>query len=182
MFKNKKGSEFVGIRNYMNQKGEVSNQTLNVGIDVLKAKQKDLKALQNLSISELKKIADANKIDLKIAESALSELLMSELKNVSTEKELRTKASQAQADTYTYINKGMKIHNETGALYVSGFVVSKTVIVEGEYKTVNSADKTIMKNLIKKHLNFKMNSFRSFSFVNADSYKINGTEIILLRS
>lgn len=179
MFKSSKGTEFIGIRNYTNQKGEVSNQTLNVGVDVLKAKKADLKALQNLSIDQLKAIADTKGISLQVAESAFSELLMSELKNVSTEKELRTKQSQAQSEAYLHINKGMKFHKETGALYVSGFVVAKTVLVEGEYKPVNSSDKTIMKNLLKKHLNFKMNAYRSFTFADAKSYKINGNEIIL---
>lgn len=179
MYKSLKGTELIGIRNYTSSKNEVSNQTLNVGVDVLEAKKKDLKDLQNLSIDDLYAIADQKQIKHEIADKAIAELIVSGLKNVSTEIENRTAASQAQTKAYEHINKGMKILKETGALYVAGFVMNKTVLVAGEYKSVNSQDKTIMKDAIKKHLNFRMNKYRSFVFVDAQSYKINGTEIII---
>lgn len=179
MFRSEKGSEFIRIKNYTNANGEISHQTLNVGIDVLNAKKKDLKSLQSVTIEKLYEIADKKGIDKKIAETALSELLASQLKNVSTEIENRTVNSQAQSDAYVHINKGMKVLKDSGVLYVAGFVVDKTVIVKGEYKTVNSQDKTIMKDAIKKELNLKMNAYRSFVFKNAEAYKINGNDIEL---
>ena len=179
MFKSEKGTEYVGIRNYTSSKDEISNQTLNAGISVLNAKKLDLKSLQAMSIENLYEIADDKKIDRSIADKAIAALLISELKNVSKEKENRTAASQAQTDAYTYINKGMKIHKESGVLYVCGFVENKEVLKEGIYKTVNSADLTIMKNAIKKALKFKMLKYRNFVFKNADSYKIAGNEIIM---
>lgn len=180
MFKSEKGAEFVGIRNYLSSKGEISNQTLNCGIDVLNAKKKDLSSLQNLSIENLYEIADDKKIDRKIADKAIAELLVSGLKNVSTEIENRTIASQAQTKAYTHINKGMKVLKDSGVLFVSGFVVNKEILVDGEYKTVKSQDKTIMKNAIKKALDFKMNKYRTFTFKDASSYKINGSVLIVI--
>lgn len=180
MFKSEKGSEFVGIRNYTSSKNEVSNQTLNVGIDVLKAKEKDLVSLKGLSIDGLYEIADALKIDHKIADKAIAELLLSGLKNVSTEIENRTLQSQAQTNAYVYVNKGMKVLKETGHLYVSGFVIAKTVLTEGIYPTVNKQAKTIIKDAVKNHLNLKMLKYRTFIFKDAESYKINGTELIVL--
>ena len=179
MYKSEKGSEFIGIRNYLSSKGEISNQRLNIGVSVLNAKEKDLETLKGLSIDSLYVIANGLKIDHSIADEALFEMLISSTKNVSKELENRTAQSQGQTNAYTHINKGMKILTESGALYVSGFVTAKTVLVKGEYKTVNKQDKTKIKDAVKKHLDFKMNHFRSFIFKNADNYKINGNEIIV---
>jgi predicted DNA binding protein len=181
MFKSEKGAEFVGIRNYTSSKSEVSNQTLNVGIDVLKAKEKDLETLKGLTIDSLYVIADDHKIDHKIADKALAELLLSGTKNVSKEIENRTIQSQSQTNAYTHVNKGMKILNESGYLYVSGFVVAKEIIKDGIYPTVNKQAKTIIKDAIKKELKFKMNKYRSFIFKEAESYRINKNEIHILR-
>ena len=180
MYKSKKGSEFVGIRNYTSSKSELSNQTLNVGIDVLKAKEKDLITLKGLSIDSLYEIADSLEIDHSIADKALSELLISGTKNVSKEIENRTLQSQSQTNAYTHINKGMKVLKETGALYVSGFVIAKTVLIEGIYPSVNKQAKTKIKDAVKKQLELKMNKYRTFIFKDAESYKINGTELIVL--
>jgi hypothetical protein len=179
MFKSEKSAELVGIRNYTNKNGEVSNQTLNVGVDVLKAKESDLKALQSLSIDSLYVIADSKKIDRKIADKALAELLLSGTKNVSKELENRTLASQSQTNAYTYINKGMKVLISEGILFVSGFSHQKTVLVEGVYPTVNKQAKTIIKDAIKKALDFKMNNYRTFTFKDAKSYKINKNELVV---
>lgn len=181
MFKSEKGTEFVGIRNYTNKQGEVSNQSLNVGIDVLNAKKKDLEALKGLSIEQLYKLADGVNVSHEIADKAIGELLVSGTKNVSTEIENRTTASQLQTDIYTHVNKGMKVLDETGVLYVAGFVHTKTVLVKGEYKTVNKQAKTLVKDAIKNALDFKMNKYRSFMFKNADSYKINKNELIIIK-
>lgn len=181
MYKSKKGSEFVGIRNYTNKNGEVSNQTLNVGIDVLNAKKKDLKALQGLTIEQLYELSDSVNVTHEIADKALAELLVSGTKNVSTEISNRTAASQLQTDIYTHVNKGMKVLTETGVLYVAGFVVAKTVLETGEYKSTNKQAKTLVKDAIKKALKFKMNEYRSFMFKNANQYKINGTELTVIK-
>ena len=176
-YRNENGSEFVGIRNYTNKYGEVSNQTLNVGVDILEAKKKDLKALQGLSIDDLYKIADDLKIAHSVADKALAELLVSGTKNVSKEIENRTAQSQAQSDAYTWVNKGTKVLDETGETYVTGFLMSKTVLVDGEYPTKNQYDKTKVKDAIKKHLDFRMLKYRTFYFKSADAYKVNGNDI-----
>ena len=61
-------------------------------------------------------------------------------------------------------NKNIKQHNET--IYLNGYCIAKRILVKGNYKQVNSSDKTICKNKIKKHL--KMNKFREF-ILNQDS-------------
>ena len=176
-YRNEKGSEFVGIRNYTNKHGEVSNQRLNVGVDILEAKKKDLEALKGLSIDDLYVIADSLKIGHSIADKALAELLVSGTKNVSKEIENRTAASQAQTKSYTWLNKGTKRLDETGETYVSGFFMSKEIITEGVYPTTKKQDKTKVKDAIKKQLKFRMNNFRSFYFANAEKYKVNGNDI-----
>ena len=181
MFKKEKGAEFVGINNYTSKKGELSNQTLNVGIDVLNAKKKDLKTLKGLSIEGLYVIADKVNVSHVIADKALAELLIAGTKNVSSEIENRTLASQSQTDAYIHINKGMKMLKSDNSLLISGFVISKKIIIKGEYKTVNSRDLTIIKNAIKNELDFKMNKYRAFIFKNAENYKINGNQIEIIK-
>ena len=80
--------------------------------------------------------------------------------------------SQAQADTYTHICKGVKVHNETGVLYVYGNRVNKVIRKEGVYKSKNSSALTIAKDEIRKLL--KTNKFRMFIMAEAKSFKANG--------
>jgi hypothetical protein len=47
--------------------------------------------------------------------------------------------------------RGIRVHKETGDLYITGIVVRRQTLVEGEpRKDVNSADKTLVKQAIKR--------------------------------
>ena len=174
-FRNLNGAKFVGIDGYVNKSGEVSNQVINCNVSIENAKKADLVTLLSFPASKLNEIAEQVGATKEQALTALEELVTSAKKNLTKE---RTVASQAQTDAYTQLGKGVKFHNETGDLYVTGFAVSKKVLVEGEYKKVKSNPKTLVKKEINKTL--KMYKFRSFRLSNVgNNIAITGSTIQL---
>ncbi len=79
-----------------------------------------------------------------------------------------------QADTYIHIDglPGVKLHKDTGALYLSGLAHDKTVIVPGTYRVVKSSPKTIAKDKIRKDL--PSGRFRTFALSNVSRAALNG--------
>jgi hypothetical protein len=53
---------------------------------------------------------------------------------------------------YQKVGNGNVVEGKTGVVYVRGYAISKTVLIEGEYKKVNSRPKTIEKNKLRKEL------------------------------
>lgn len=153
-----KGAKFVGINGYTNKQGETSNQVINCNVNIENAKRADLVTLLAFPASKLNDIANEVGATKEQALMALEQLVESSKKNLS--KDERTAQSEAQSDAYTQLGTGLKFHNETGDLYVSGFANNKTVLVEGEYKAVKSSPKTLVKKAIQKTL--KMSKYRSF--------------------
>jgi len=135
------GVSFVSIKNYTNKQNEVSNNLINVGINYESAKAKDIDFLENL---DLKAHDFKSPLDLiKEAKEALIIAFLAPNEN----------RSQGQKDAYTNILPGVKVHNETGVLYIYGYRENKTVLIEGEkQKPVNSAPLTIAKNELRKLL------------------------------
>jgi hypothetical protein len=161
-FASLKGAKFVGINGYTNKSGEVSNQIINCNINIENAKKADLETLKNFPASKLNEIATKVGASKEDALRAIEELIVSAERNLTADN--RTASSVAQTDAYTQLGKGIKFHNETGDLYITGFANNKTVLVEGEYKKVNSSAKTLVKKAVNKSL--KMSKFRSFRLSN----------------
>lgn len=159
------GVSFFSIRNYTNTNGETSNQLINVGINYETSKQQDIEFLKNLDIIKLD--AKSSKIDL---EKARTELILAFEKPNENQ-------SQAQKDAYTTICSGVKVHNETGKLYIYGYRVNKTILVEGNYKTVKSSPLTIAKNELRSLL--KTGKFVNFAIEVGNTLRANGDTIEL---
>ena len=134
------GVSFVSIRNYTNQSKEVSNNLINIGIRYESAKAKDIEFLQNLDLTKLE------------AKSELSVLAMAKNELIASFIQPSESRSNGQKDAYTHIVSGLKVHNETGLLYIYGYRENKTILVEGEYKKVNSSPLTIAKNELRRLL------------------------------
>lgn len=157
-----KSHQFVGLRNYTNSNGEVSNQTFLVGLSYSIAKEKDLLTVINFDIINLK-----DKFDLDLLKVAKEELI----KSLSYPNQ---NASSAQIDTYNQVSEGLKSHKDTNELYVYGFLVNKKVLIPGIYKEVKSKPLTIIKNYLTSYLNLKTAKFRLFKVGHMDTIKING--------
>ena len=159
------GVSFFSIKNYTNSHGEVSNQLINVGINYENSTALDLIFLENLNLDKTELVF---KSDLAILKEAKAELIAAFIKP-------NENRSNGQIDAYTTIFSGVKVHNETGKLYVYGYRVNKTVLVKGEYKTVKSRPLTIAKDELRKLL--KTDKFVNFSIELGNEIKANGETI-----
>lgn len=171
---NLNGAKFINLNGYVSKEsGEVANHNILVNIDVMNAKRKDATAL---TVADVNTIASksAKSIAVDIFQTALTEMRVSAVKNISENKEDRTVASQAQTDAYIQIGKGLKLHKETGNLHIFGFANQKKVIKAGTYKTVNSSDKTIAKKEITKVLKLRAGKFRTYIIENIASVTFDG--------
>lgn len=178
-----KGTSFVGIRDYENKQGELSNYTLNVGINYENVLKNDFNTLKNNQVEIVETLKKSYPIA--IIEQAYNELLTSLEKRLSdeiTKANLRAEndktilASDAQIDAYINLTKGVKLHKDTMQLHVFGLVVKKTVLKAIEYKQTKSRELTIVKNKIEKFCDFKQSKYRTFIFNKAD-VKIKGIQI-----
>ena len=178
-----KGTSFVGIKNYENKQGEVSNQTIVAGITYENCLLNDFKVLQE----------NQNKVFEVLGKEYANELIETAYKNVYTSLEKRLSSeevkealrqqndktimlSDAQKDAYVHITKGIKVNKETNQIHVFGLVVKKTVLKSIEYKETKSRELTIVQNKIKKLCKFKQDKYRSFIFDNG-SVRLQGIEI-----
>jgi hypothetical protein len=163
------GVSFVSVKNYTNKQGEVSNNLINIGIKYESAKKKDIAFLNELDIKKAVKEYEL-KSSIELLEEAKKELMVSFIKPDQNR-------SQGQINAYTIIFDGVKVHNETGVLYLYGYREKKDVLVKGEYKSVNSKPLTIAKDELRKLL--KTNKFVNFALEVGNTLKLNGETLEL---
>lgn len=174
-FANLNGAKFISLVEYKSEKtGEIATHVINTNISVMNAKQSDFETLKATTTDNLK-IKEG--LGLDVYNLALSEMTASAEKNLNPDKSKRTKNSVGQTDAYITLTNGLKVHKETGNLHIFGMAVAKNVIKAGEYKQVNSADKTLAKKDITKQLNLKAGKFRTFIVGNIKDVKMNGETI-----
>ena len=182
-FQNLKGVSFIGVNNYYAKTtGEVSNYVINVNLSVENAKRTDLQKLQNCTAEDLDNVLNsASGFTLDDTKTALQEMLCSAEKNLNENKEDRSVQSQAQTDAYIHLTPAIRLHKENMEIHIFGQLISKVVLVKGEYKTVNSSGKTLAKQAIKKYLDMRSDKFRDFILGNVDQIKISGETLEIQR-
>lgn len=159
---------FVAIQGYTNESaGETANYVINVGVSYESARNRSIAKLQAYLVTP-------GLSDMQIL--AGSELLNSAVKNANPE--TATVASQAQSAAYTHIGRNIKVHKETGDLYLVGFVVGKTVTVAGTYKEVKSSEKTLAKKAIAKLLKLPTDKRRNFKFEKLVGVRMQGNTLV----
>lgn len=145
--KNVKSARFVSIHNHVSKEtGEVSNYIINLNVNYDNLKKRDLSLLQELTLTGIEEIARM-------------ELVNSFEKNANAE--TASNYSKAQKEAYTHLTKNIKIHNETGEVFITGMLVKKQVVTTGTYKVVNSSEKTLAKKKLQKTL--RSTKYRTFS-------------------
>lgn len=161
-FSKVKGARFFALNGYVAKTtGEVANHVLNLNVSYANAQAKDLEYLKNLDVATL----DSKGLGKDLMEQAKQALIGS----IIAPSKAR---SEGQINAYTHICNGIKVHNETGDIYIHAMAHSKNVLIEGTYKEVKSAPLTIAKNIIKKEL--KHTKYRNFKLSNTLAAKING--------
>ena len=174
------GTSFVGVKNYINKQGEISNQTFNVGISYEKVLQHDFNALQSLTLINL--IEKYGEEIVTIAYNELYESFQKRLASPEIKTELLANGdttmirSQAQTEAYINLTNGLKLKSENSqlSLYVYGFCVRKTILKPGEYKPVKKQLKTIVKNDIEMAANFKGSKYKNFKVGNMEEIRLSG--------
>jgi hypothetical protein len=160
------GVSFVRMKNYRNQLGELSDVTINVGISYANAVKKDIEFLTNINLSEY--VWNSPIALIEEARKTLIEAFINPNEN----------RSKGQTDAYSIIFDGVKVHNETGLLYVYGTKVGEKVIKEqGEKKVVKSAPITIAKDELRKLL--KTNKYRQYAVEVGNTISANGESLEL---
>lgn len=170
-----KGTSFIGIRNYENKQGEVSNQTIIAGITYENCLINDFKVLQE---NKDKVFGILQKdYSTELVETAYNNVYVSLEKRLSSDEvkealrqqnDTTIALSDAQKDAYIHLTKGVKLHIETMQIHVFGLVVKKTIIKSIEYKETKSRELTIIQNKIKKVCEFKQDKYRNFIFDKAE--------------
>jgi hypothetical protein len=153
------GVTFCSIDEYNNQQGEKAKYLINVGINYEKSKQADIVFLENLKASE-----HTFKSSVELIEEARIALIQAFIKP-------NENRSNGQKDAYTTIFSGVKVHNETGKVYVYGYKVTKTIIEKGEYKADTRGALTIAKDELRKLL--KTGQFVNLSLEVGNTIKAN---------
>jgi hypothetical protein len=155
--RNSNHNGFISILGYENKYGEVSNHVIQLRCSYANAVAHDI---ENLPTLELEGIAD----------QARNELVES-LRNP------RSYNIERMYFTPNLFTETTKKGEKT--TYISGNSISKKVLVEGQYPSVNSSQKTIEKNKLRKQM--KSNKIKRFDVRNAHTVKVNGKVFNLLR-
>jgi len=168
-FSKTSGAQFVSVKNYENSKGEVANHVVNLNVNYENAKAKDIEYLKDLDVSTL----DDKGLGKDLMEKARVALLGAAISPNKAR-------SKGQTEAYRTICNGVSVYigqDETkqGEIKIFAMAVSKKVLVEGVYPTVNSRPLTIAKNIIKKEL--KATKFRRLTLGNVGTVKVQGEEL-----
>lgn len=161
------GVSFIAINGYKNKQGEVSNNVVNVGMEYKKQVAKDIEKLKAFDILSVE--TKSSKVML---EKARTEL-------INNFNKPNKKQSEAQKNAYTHITNGLKVHNESGEVYIYAYSVNKKVVVKGEYKKSNPRELTIAKNELKKLADLTTDKFRTYIVEEIDSLTMSGKEMTI---
>jgi len=172
------GSSFVGIRGYENSKGEVSNHVIIANFNYGNAVAKDLTKLKGATAEDIENITKSG-YSAELVKEAISKMIASFEKNQNPK--TASNQSVAQKETYTKITDCIKMHNETGKLYIYAIGHSKQVTTPIEYAPVNSKPLTLAQNAVKKYFDLTTAKYRNFIVDEnqLESVKITGDTITL---
>jgi hypothetical protein len=155
---------FCSVKGYVNDKGELSDYLINIGVNYQTAKQKDIKFLSELDVTTME--WNCPMVDIIKAKTELLESLI----NPSPAR------SQAQKEAYIHINEALKVHTDTLELYVFGSKVKKTIVEAVDYGADTRSAKTKAKDEIRKLM--KSTKYRQFKFkLNGMRMRTNGEEL-----
>tara|TARA_B110001452_G_scaffold247806_1_gene234106 strand:- start:75 stop:677 length:603 start_codon:yes stop_codon:yes gene_type:complete len=179
--RNIKGASIIGIKNYTNTQGEVSNQSILVGFNYEKRLLKDLNSLKSIAVK--RKLVELYKTETKKeVKKVYNKLVKSLIKRTSSE-EVKAKLleqgdetmvkSQAQIDAYVSIAKGLNAKDTN--LYFKGLLMSKKVVSVGEYGEDKRTPYMILKNKIERLS--KQMKYKTFKLTNDENLSVQGIKI-----
>ena len=164
-----RGSKFASLTYTKSAKvngaGEQARHTIILGFDYMGAVKRSLAELQ------------ARKFDSELDKQAAAELVASFEKTIAAHEAGERNPDYTKKDVYVSLFNGLNVSKTDGSFKLFGLSISKKVLVNGVYRTVNSKPLTVAKDAIRKTLT--IGAFREFavseeSLANA---KLNGETI-----
>lgn len=159
---NTSSAQFCYLR-YTNEAKETSTYKLLLNTNFMKMYEDDLQTLENMTVST------------EIEKQAKEELVKSVQKAIDTEFQHEKNPTK----NMTTIHKSIKFHDEKDEMYLHCVSLEKKIHVPGEYKTVNSSEKTIVKNKIKKNLKQSKIRFFRINLNQIERIATNGKRIVI---
>jgi hypothetical protein len=175
------GVSFVSIKGYSSDKSsntEVANQLVNIGASYQNMLTKDSDIYANFDVASV----DVEKFNYNTIDTGklTLEQFKAEVKNQLPIALAELNEPKAKKDTSAdiWLNKALVFNLNTMRLGIFGQSVKKSVEVEGTFKVVKSAPKTIAKRLIEKQAKGKAQTLRRFTIDNlVGSVKVSGQEV-----
>lgn len=164
-----KGAKFASLTYRAKESGELAKHTVILGAKVETLYEKDIAILRELlagdTLTDIQR--EAATALLATREESLTVGIGNNSKYVHR--------ADGGADTYVHADgiPGVKVHKDTGVVYVTALVEHKTVIEPGVHKVVKSRPLTIAKKEVEKHLPSRR--FRQFILKNVNRAALNGT-------
>ena len=143
----KNGCRFCSFMYRAKGTGETAIYTVNLGIDLLTAYKRDRNVLANLKLNGLSDIA-RNELVASLDDSLTHGL--------GANKNYTAKGA------FKFLGKGARLHLADNQLHLTGYLINKKVVQEGQYKKINSSPKTLAKIALGKKM--KCRKFRDFIF------------------
>ena len=142
---NEKSNRFFTFE-YRNKNNELSKHYCMINFSMTNMYKRDIQTLENFQpTTELESVAKEELL------SSMRESLETNFRN----------SQNTRLDTYTHITNNVRLLQDN-SLSVLCYVVKKQVLEKGEYKSVKSSDKTIVKNRLRKML--RTSHIREFKF------------------
>jgi hypothetical protein len=164
MLKTGEGSKFASFVYRSKGTGELAKLVVTLGSDTKSLYQMDLEILN----AKLPTLEGLHKV-------ACEKLIASRQESIVVG--IGNNSAYTNVDTYVFPKglSGIKIHKETGEMYVTGLVESKVTLEEGVYKVVNSKPLTLAKKELEAGL--PSGKFRQYILRNIKAVSMKGETV-----
>lgn len=149
-----KGNRFASFTYLSKSAGELARHTIQLGFSYHELVKRSIEELALLMV-------DGETAWTPIQKQAAAELMASFNKTLEAHARGEQNSDYTKRDQYFPLANGININSTDGTIQVFGLRVSKRVIREGTYKTVNSRPLTLAKNEIRKQLS--VGKFKEFA-------------------
>ena len=172
-----KGARIASLTYLSKKAGELARYTANFGFSYIQVVEKSITELEILIAENEARKASAEFIWSPVTEQAVAELMASLKESVAAHARGEQNSAYTKKGMYIPLGNGASLNTNDNTIQLFGLVLTKKVIVEGNYPHVNSAPKTIAKNRIRKLL--PIGNFREFALDNSQvaQMKVNGDTI-----
>lgn len=176
----KRGARIASVLNYCSDKAEhteIADHSIIIGFDYGNMKSEDKEKLRNFDITTVDvnrwnyESIDTKGLSIEDYKTQVREALAEALYEMNNPKE------NTRVNNDEWLNGVLVFNWNTERLAIVGQGIKKSVLIEGEYKKVKSAPKTIAKNLIKKQANLRGDKYKRLAIDNLTTVRLQGEEL-----